>query len=460
MALDAIVAHAREDVAARKATGPSWDGCAPSDRSLEAALRAPRTSFVLECKKASPSRGMIRAEYDPVAIARAYAAHADAISVLTNGRYFEGSHAHLRAVREAVSLPVLCKDFIVDPWQVREARGHGADAVLLMLSVLDDDAWHRCAAEAASLSVDVLTEVHTEEELARAVALDAPIIGINNRDLRTLTVGCDVTRRLAPRVPRDRVVLSESGIESHADVVALRDLCHGFLVGTSLMREPALDRAVSRLVFGVTKVCGLTRPEDAALARDAGATHGGLIFAPESPRHVTLDLAARVRAAAALEWVGVFVNADPGLIASTARDLCLSAVQLHGEESPEAVAAVRAVLPPGTEVWKAVRVRDRVPALAESGADRLVLDTWAEGARGGTGRTFDWDLLRSASDLDRSLLGGGLTPARAAAAESLGTWGLDVNSGVELAPGVKSPEAVRAFFAARRGTGRSPVESA
>ncbi len=460
MALDAIVAHARADVAARKAGGPSWDDCAPSDRSLEAVLRAPRTSFVLECKKASPSRGVIRAEYDPVAIARAYAAHADAISVLTNARYFDGSHAHLRAVREAVSLPVLCKDFIVDPWQVREARGHGADAVLLMLSVLDDEAWRRCATQAAALSVDVLTEVHTEEELTRAVTLGAPIIGINNRDLRTLTVDCDVTRRLAPLVPGDRVVLSESGMESHADVVALRDLCHGFLVGTSLMREPALDRAVSRIIFGVTKVCGLTRPEDAVLARDAGATHGGLIFAPESPRRVTLELARRIRAAADLEWVAVFVNADPGLIASTARDLSLAAVQLHGEESAEAVAAVRALLPQGTEVWKAVRVRDRVPALTESGADRLVLDTWSEGARGGTGRTFDWDLLRSSSDLDRSLLGGGLTPTRAGEAERLGAWGLDVNSGVESAPGVKSPEAVRAFLAARRGTGRSPVESA
>lgn len=460
MALDAIVAHARADVAARKAAGPSWDGCAPSDRSLEAALRTPRTSFVLECKKASPSRGLIRADYDPVAIARAYATHADAISVLTNTRYFDGSHAHLRAVREAVSLPVLCKDFIVDPWQVREARGHGADAVLLMLSVLDDAAWLRCAAEAASLSVDVLTEVHTEVELARAVALGAPIIGINNRDLRTLTVNCGVTRRLAPRVPRDRVVLSESGIESHADVVALRDLCHGFLVGTSLVREPRLDRAVSRLIFGVTKVCGLSRPEDAALARDAGATHGGLIFAPESPRHVTLDTARRVRAAADLDWVGVFVNADPGVIASTARDLSLAAVQLHGEETAETVTAVRAALSPGTEVWKAVRVRDRVPSLAESGADRLVLDTWSEGARGGTGHIFDWELLRSASDLDRALLGGGLTPARTGAAERLGAWGLDVNSGVESAPGVKSPEAVRAFFAARRGTGRSPLEQA
>lgn len=458
MALDAIVAHARADVAQRKAAGPSWDDCAPSDRSLEAALRTPRTSFVLECKKASPSRGLIRANYDPVTIARVYAVHADAVSVLTNTRYFDGSHAHLRAVREAVSLPVLCKDFIVDPWQVREARGHGADAVLLMLSVLDDDGWRRCAAQAAALNVDVLTEAHTEEELARAVTLGARIIGINNRDLRTLTVDCDVTRRLAPRVPGDRVVLSESGIESHADVVALRDLCHGFLVGTSLMREPAIDRAVSRLIFGVTKVCGLTRPEDATLARDAGATHGGLIFAPESPRHVTPELARRIRAAADLEWVGVFVNADAEVIASTARDLHLAAVQLHGEETPERVATVRALLPDATAVWKAVRIRDRVPSLAESGADRLVLDTWSSTARGGTGHTFNWDLLRGNPDLGRSLLGGGLTPARAAAADALGAWGLDVNSGVESAPGHKDPDRVRDFLAARRGRGRLFVE--
>ena len=457
MVLDRIIERTREDLARRRREVPLsrlLDGLAPSDRSLRRALRRAHTGFILECKRASPSEGLIREDYDPAVIASIYAPHADAISVLTDEPFFQGTLKHLRSVRLAVPQPVLRKDFIVDPYQVAEARANGADAVLLMLSVLDDAAWRECAASAGEVGVETLTEVHTEEELDRALVLGAPVIGINNRNLHTLEVNLETVRRLAPRVPDDRVVVCESGIRSHADVRALAPLVDGFLVGTSLMREPDLAGAVHRLVFGNTKVCGLTRLEDATLAWRSGATHGGLIFAAESPRRVDPSLAARLSASAPLRWVGVFVNASPEGIGQLAAELRLAAVQLHGEETLEQVQQVRRAVPDGCEVWKAVRIRDHIPRVADTGADRLVLDTWRGDRRGGTGERFDWALLDRYPDRAAVLLGGGLAPESAAAAAAQGTWGLDVNSGVEAAPGVKSAGKLAAFFGNRRAAGR------
>jgi indole-3-glycerol phosphate synthase/phosphoribosylanthranilate isomerase len=299
--------------------------------------------------------------------------------------------------------------------------------------------------------------VHTEPELERALRLGATIVGINNRNLDTLEVDLNAVRRLAPKVPAGVTVVCESGIASHDDVRGLRGLADAFLVGTSLMREPDLPGAVRRLVYGVNKVCGLTAPEDARMAESAGATHGGLIFAAESPRRLDPVRAAEVRAAADLRWVGVFVNEDPERVAQTAADLTLSAVQLHGEESAEQVARLRLLLPNGCGVWKAVRVRERIPRVAETGADLLLLDGWAAGRRGGTGRSFDWSLLADYPDVDRVMIGGGLTAERVAQAAGMGAHGLDVNSGVESEPGRKDAGKLGDFFAARRGVGRSHV---
>lgn len=463
MALDDIVAHKRAEVAARRTARPLAtfrETLRGSDRSLAAALRRPHTGFVLECKRASPSQGALREALDLHAVAAAYGPYADAVSVLTDERFFGGSFDHLRTLRRQLHQPVLCKDFIVEPYQVYEARWHGADAVLLMLSVLSDDDYLACREAAHALALDVVTEVHSDLELARATRLDAAIIGINNRDLRTLRVDLDVTARLAPNAGGEAILLAESGIEHHHETRRLRSLVHGFLVGSSLMRQTDLGYATRALIFGVTKVCGLTLPEDAVTAHALGATHGGLIFAAESPRLVPLDLAARIRAAAPLRWVGVFVNAPTDTIVAIAEDLDLAAVQLHGEEPPEVVAALRERFAGHREVWKAVRVlREPPPPLVETGADRLVLDNHSDRARGGTGQRFNWELLAQYPDLDRVVLGGGVTPEAVEAAEAIGPWGLDVNSGVERAPGRKDPVKLATFLERRRGRGRAGREA-
>ena len=459
MALERILVEKRKEVARQKIARPlsGFIGeLAPARRSLLATLRKPGPRYILECKKASPSRGLIRPDYDPVAIASAYAAVAAGISVLTDGPFFQGSLEDLASVSQATDLPILRKDFVVDPYQVYEARRFGADAVLLMLSVLQTDAlFAQCLEAAQRLGMDALVEVHDQAELSRALKLGVSLIGINNRNLATLELSLEVSERLAPQVPGDRVVIAESGIGDHRDIRRLRSRVDGFLVGSVLMARPDVGCAARELVFGRVKVCGLTRPEDAQVAWNSGASLGGMIFAPQSRRRIDLARARQVRAASPLRLVGVFVDATPDEILEAVFELALVAVQLHGDESPDFVRTLRASLPPGCEIWKAVRVLDRIPTPEETAADRLLLDAYHPDARGGTGTKFDWGLLAAYPRKDQAILAGGLDPESAAAADAQAMYALDVNSGVETAPGEKSERLLEAFFSALRGEDRT-----
>lgn len=444
--LGAIVARKRTDVAAR--LGNSAPDARPSRRSLAAALARPGARFIMEVKKASPSAGALRPGADPATMARAYAGAASAISVLTDGPYFGGSLDDLRAVRRAYDGPILAKDFIVDPRQVAEARLYGADAVLVMLSVLADDEARTVMGEAGRLGMDVLVEAHDEAEVARAVALGARLIGINNRDLRTLEVDLATTERLAPLVPRDRLVVAESGIGGRRDVERLAPYADAFLVGSALMRAEDPAEAARAIAFGRVKICGITNAADLAMAARAGATHAGFVMVPGTPRAVTPAAVEAIletsRAKARL--VGIFRDENPENVNAAARRLGLDAVQLHGREEVE---RFRALLPETTEVWAAAQVGADL-AGPRTGADRILFDS----GPGGTGRTFDWSRVAGRTDLRSGLLAGGLNPANAHAAARLGAYALDVGSGVEAVPRWKDSNRVAAFFAALRPAAR------
>jgi len=431
-------------VAARKEQQPLasfQNEIQPSQRNFYDALKGTKTVFILECKKASPSKGTIRDNFDPVEIATVYKDYASAISVLTDEKYFQGSFDFLPLVSNAVTQPVLCKDFIIDPYQIHLARFYQADAILLMLSVLDDDQYVRLAAVAHSLNMGVLTEASNEEELERAVQLKAKVVGINNRDLRDLSIDLDRTRQLAPRVPHGVTVISESGINNYAQIRELSRFANGFLIGSALMSETNLTGAVRRVMLGDNKVCGLTRPQDASVAHDAGAIYGGLIFVGASPRHVSVAQAKEVQAGAPLKYVGVFRDETPDHVAEIARSLKLSAVQLHGDEDQGYIDTLRTLLPEQCQIWKALSVKDVMPARALNQVDRYVLDN----GKGGTGQRFDWSKLNG-QDLGNVLLAGGLGADNIVEAAQLGCAGLDFNSGVEREPGIKDADKITAVF--------------
>ncbi len=427
--LSNILENKRREVAERQLARPLEtfaDKLTPSDRVF-------RGGFILEAKKASPSEGLIRPNFDIEQIAKTYSPFAGAISVLTDEKFFQGSFEYLRKVRDLVSCPVLCKDFMISPYQVYEARYHGADMILLMMSVVDNATYTACAEVAEQLGMTVLTEVHDESELERAVKLDAKVIGINNRDFKTLKISLDVSRRLLPLVPKDCLKIVESGIKSHADIREFSSKADGFLVGTSLMREVRMDLALRDLIFGRLKICGLTRLQDAWDAYNSGAGFGGVIFAPESPRCVSLETARELTEQVPLRWVGVFVNAPITQVVEYAKKLRLYGIQLHGEESDAYVDELRGKT--RSEIWRrcslSLSPRERVGV-------RVLLDTPHGTLRGGTGQSFDWSKIPANFPKQNAILSGGLNPENIAEADALGFWALDVNSGVEDSPGLKS----------------------
>ena len=467
--LDTILAHKRNEIEEAKKRIPlnelEEQACALSSgapsrpRFSEALRREEQVAIIAEIKKASPSKGLIRPDFDPVELATIYAQEgAAAISVLTDERFFQGSLEHLAAVRRAVALPLLRKEFIIDEYQLYEAKVHGADAVLLIVAALEPERLERLYKTSAALGLDSLIEVHTERELETALALGASLIGINNRDLATFHTSLDVTA-VNPVHTRSR-----HGRERERNFFARRHPLFGRAWGRRGVdrgsadpgarrgrQAPQLGRrgtgGMRRIVR--VKVCGITRPQDADLAARMGADAIGLIFC-ESPRRVSLEQAREIVAALPpfVTPVGVFLDAAETEVLETARELGLGAVQLHGSEPPETVGRLSQFV----KVIKAFRVQDAQSleaCTAYSGASAFLFDTYVKGKAGGTGQVFDWSLLAHVPALQATpwILAGGLRPDNVGRAlEMCRPYGVDVSSGVEKEPGVKDPDLLWQFI--------------
>jgi indole-3-glycerol phosphate synthase len=250
--LERILAVKREEIAAAKRELPQSEleqRTFPPLRDFVGALRAKKPAVIAEIKRASPSKGVLRADFDPAAIARSYEkGGAACMSVLTDREFFQGAPEHLAAARTACALPALRKDFIIDPYQVYESRALGADCILLIAACLSPESMAELESIAQELRMAVLVEVHDAAELERALRLKTPLIGVNNRNLRTFETRLETTLELMPRIPKERIVVAESGILARADVARLRSGgVEAFLVGEALMRAPEPGESLAKL---------------------------------------------------------------------------------------------------------------------------------------------------------------------------------------------------------------------
>lgn len=453
--LEQIVLDKKAEIALRKQRFPLSefkDELTPSTKDFYAGLAAPNASYILECKKASPSKGLIREHFDLDEIITAYAPHASCISVLTDEKYFQGKFEYLEYVTTRVTQPVINKDFFVDPYQIYLARYYQSDAVLLMLSVLNDEDYRNLADIAQSLGLDVLTEVSNEEEVARALRLNARIIGINNRNLRDLSTDLATTERLVPIIKQsgfDGVIISESGIYTHQEIRRLAPHVDAFLVGSALMAQADLSAAIEKLVYGEVKICGVTSVEQASMIAALPVSYLGLIFVEKSPRFVTQTDATNIAGAVTKPLVGVFQNHSHSDIVSHVKAIGLSVVQLHGEEDDALIKSLKETLT-GIEIWKAVGVAGKHDLEKLDSdyphADKILLDTKVGTQSGGTGQQFDWRWLEALpEDLD-IVLAGGLAANNIIDARNTAALTLDVNSGVESQKGIKSSDMLNQLF--------------
>lgn len=446
----------------------------PSDgRRFLAAVRESETRVIAEIKHRSPSAGTILSGGRPSqpfgpsdgldglrssirAVAKAYRrAGAAAISVVTEPDFFGGDLAWLPEVKRISGLPVLMKDFVVDEVQLDLALSLGADAVLLIVAALDDESLARLHRAARERGLAVLVEAHDEEEVGRALAAGAEVVGLNARDLRTFRVDLDRIVVLGSRLPSDVVRVAESGIHAAADVERLAAAgFDAFLVGESLLRSGDPARALRSLRGEATtevKVCGVTREEDLAAAEELGADWIGLNLSPRSPRRVSVERATALCGASRFAM---------GVVAVVAGNSVSEAEAIVAEVRPDALQwhddlAGRAGLDVPVPVWQVVKVgKDPLEDAGAWPADVLLLDAAHATLAGGTGETWDWSLLSHFPATRRVFVAGGLSPENVASA----IWrctpaGVDVASGVESAPGIKDPGRLAAFIAAVRRAG-------
>ena len=465
MFLERIVEQTRADLEQRKREVPLEEmqrraAAQERPRDLLAAFE-PRTHIhiIAEVKRASPSKGMLAPHLDPVELARTYEAYgASAISVLTEPHFFLGSPAYLTAIKQAVDLPVLRKDFIVDTYQVYEARAWGADAILLICAILDDAQLRNLLMQAHDLQMRCLVEAHSVEEVRRAVEVGAQIIGVNSRDLTTFKMNPYLIRDMRRIIPADRIVIAESGIHSAADARRLaRYDVNGMLVGESLVVSDDVPGQMIKLLKGANastqvKICGLRTPEHVQVSIEAGADMLGFIFYKPSHRYITPEQVRQLRETmlanladgqAAPDVVGVFVNEEADFVNAVIEQAGLDIVQLHGTETPEFCQQIK------RPVIKALHIKKphdlEQLARYQDVVWRCLLDTptpnW-----GGTGQTHDWELARRAAQVQPIILSGGLTPENVGEAlQQVQPWGVDVSSGVE-SDKQKDPAKIQAFI--------------
>lgn len=408
----------------------------PSNCSFEKSLSKSDLAFILECKASSLNDGLLTETYNPVSQAKHYEPFANAISVLTNAPYFKGQYEHMKSVKEKTQLPVLCKDFILSPYQVYLARYFGADAVLLIVAALNDQEIQKCIDTAHLLNVDIFAEINNEEELDRVLKFNIKIIGINNRNLHTLEIDTDTTKQLAPLIGKDKIVISASGIHSHRQIRELRPYVDGFLIGSALNKAHDVQKTLKEIIFGSIKICGITNLKDAQLVQQCGAKRAGIILAPKTPRCVNIETAQYLINEVPMEWVGVFMDQDLDEVVNTIKGLNLTVIQLAGKEDNAFRQSLKSLIGPNLTIIQKIELEDLNKVHTIQFADEYILDLPKDFKAFPTKMTYDLEKLQT-MDLSYVHFAGGINCENIKTIKKLNILGIDICSGIEFEVGKK-----------------------
>ncbi len=429
--LDQIVENKRKEVIIAKKKLPLaklQKGLLPSERNFFSALKG-KNNIIAEIKYKSPSAGKIGKKRTIKEIATAYNKYASAISVLTDKKYFAGNLKYIKETKKYTQLPILRKDFIIDEYQIYEARYFGADAILLIASLLSAEDIEKYLFIARKLGMEALVETKTKEEIEKVLKTSARIIGINNRNLADFKITLNTTKELKKLIPSDRIVVSESGIYTKADILSLNT--NAVLIGTSLIEAKDITEKLCSLHRTKVKICGITNLEDAKNAVEIGADILGFNFYPKSPRYIFPAHATGIiqELPNTVQTAGVFVNSTEEEIRKIQEETKIDFIQFHGDETERFCKKL------GTNTIKAQRVKETLPKEKELLYARLY-DTFDPNAFGGTGKTFDKKLLKQAKG--KIIVAGGLNSENVGETVStLHLYAVDTCSGVESTPGKK-----------------------
>ncbi|AZP36413.1 Tryptophan biosynthesis protein TrpCF [Candidatus Annandia adelgestsuga] len=412
-----------------------------SNKNFYKIFNYPYTKFILECKKKSPYMGVMRENFNIIDIVNKYKKYASIISIVTDKKYFDGSFENMLLASKNTNLPILCKDFIIDIYQVYLARLYGADSITLMLSVLKNHQYIILSNLSHSLNMGVITEISNESELNRAIFLNSKVISINNLNLKDMSININKTKILSIKIPRYINIISESGIKCYSQIRSLSCFVNGFLIGSSLMKEKNLEKAICRITLGENKICGLKRMIDADIAYKSGAIYGGLIFNNYSSRIVNIKQAKKISNNIPLDYVGVFKNQSISYILHVLNNVNLKIIQLNGEENQKYINILKKYLSNNIKIWKLISIKNFLSKKKKIiNINRYILDNKIDNKK-----KNDFNLLKK-YNFNKVILSGGINLKNCMSATKIGFVGLNLNSGIETKPGIKNIKKIINLF--------------
>lgn len=449
--LSKIIKYKKKEIAKNKKGKPLSgfvNELKPSRRDFKKAISQKGINLIAELKKMSPSAGVINKNFDIEQIIKIYNKYASAISVVTDKHFFGGSLDNLKKAKTLSNLPLLRKDFIIDEYQIYEARSAGADAILLIASVLPQEKISNFIKLAKKYKMSSLVEIHNIKELKKVLIAKAEIIGINNRNLKNFKINLGTTLNLAKYIPGNKIIVAESGIQNYGDIVNFNNNVNAVLAGTSILKNNNIEHNIKNLLSPQIKICGFKQLKHATSAVKAGADFLGFIFVEGRSRYIAPKKAKIIiqkirKKSPAIKMVGIFQDENLNKVNEIVNSLNLDFAQLHGNESP---AYCKNVIKPVIKVIKIDNIKTQIIQILNQ-YNKNIASFLFDASEGGSGKKFDWNLVKNISKNYPIILAGGLNSKNIKQAiQIVQPHIVDVSSGVENKNGDKNIKKIKEFI--------------